>query len=118
MKWPWPEPFILRSSPWDRVSTDEGRAYKKPVRQAHRFLVLACAVNGRREGGGDGDDIIRGFRACRDPRRHHYRRPALRAGARPAYKLWVDFGGELGVKKTSAQITTHYALGELVAQTR
>ncbi len=35
---------------------------------------------------------------------------------RPAYKLWVDFGGELGVKKTSAQITTHYALGELVGR--
>ncbi len=35
---------------------------------------------------------------------------------RPAYKLWVDFGGELGVKKTSAQITTHYAFGELVGR--
>ncbi len=35
---------------------------------------------------------------------------------RPAFKLWVDFGGELGVKKTSAQITTHYALGELVGR--
>jgi tRNA-binding protein len=27
---------------------------------------------------------------------------------KPAYKLWVDFGGDLGVKKTSAQITKHY----------
>ncbi|MHA1538465.1 MAG: tRNA-binding protein [Alphaproteobacteria bacterium] len=35
---------------------------------------------------------------------------------RPAYRLWVDFGGELGVKKTSAQITTHYALDELVGR--
>ncbi len=35
---------------------------------------------------------------------------------RPAYKLWVDFGGELGVKKTSAQITANYALDELVGR--
>jgi tRNA-binding protein len=27
---------------------------------------------------------------------------------RPAFKLWVDFGPDLGVKKTSAQITRHY----------
>jgi tRNA-binding protein len=27
---------------------------------------------------------------------------------KPAYKLWVDFGDAIGVKKTSAQLTTHY----------
>ena len=27
---------------------------------------------------------------------------------KPAYKLWVDFGGDLGEKRSSAQITRHY----------
>ncbi len=35
---------------------------------------------------------------------------------KPAIKLWVDFGDELGVKKTSAQITDHYAPGDLIGR--
>ena len=33
---------------------------------------------------------------------------------KPAYKLWVDYGEELGVLKSSAQITQCYAPDELI----
>ena len=35
---------------------------------------------------------------------------------RPAIKLWVDFGADLGIKKTSAQITKHYAIEDVVGR--
>ena len=35
---------------------------------------------------------------------------------KPAYRLWVDFGPEIGEKRSSAQITTHYTLDELIGR--
>lgn len=35
---------------------------------------------------------------------------------KPAYKVWVDFGGDLGVKKSSAQITVHYKPEDLIGR--
>ena len=35
---------------------------------------------------------------------------------KPAFKLWVDFGPEVGVKKSSAQITVHYDRDALIGR--
>jgi len=35
---------------------------------------------------------------------------------KPAFRLWIDFGGEHGVKCSSVQITVHYKLDQLIGR--
>lgn len=35
---------------------------------------------------------------------------------KPAYKIWVDFGPQFGMKQTSAQVTAHYKPNDLLGK--
>jgi tRNA-binding protein len=35
---------------------------------------------------------------------------------KPSLQLWVEFGGDLGVKKSSAQLTVHYTTDRLIGR--
>ncbi len=35
---------------------------------------------------------------------------------KPAYRIWVDFGEKIGIKKSSAQITELYAKDQLIGR--
>ncbi len=95
-------PFFARPPPCRPPPCRPGRAGASVAARNARHWNWGWAMADRRETIGFDDFLKLDIRVGTVVRAEPF------AEARqPAYKVWVDFGAELGVKKTSAQATAH-----------
>ena len=118
--WPWRKrlAMIFASTAWPTRQSPSGgcsglRRLSGRLFPLHVAEGRSASVR-RSERNGKAADRLRGFRQGRHPDRPHRHGPAVRAGAKPSYKIEVDFG-PIGRKWSSAQITT-YSEAELIGR--